>query len=462
MSIIEEIGIRLHRKDILEMLQGSDIRVEDDTVFFTRKQIMDLVAMAPEKFTVFGRNSDCNLVVGGDNIEYAGGYGCTSIVELDGSRRKAEIRDYIKFIKLVHQSSGFHLNGGLLVQPSDIPVDQIHILMTYMTMIHSDKCIMGQPGNAKDVQKIMDMAGLLFDGKTDLLKKPRVMTLINTLSPLQFDGIALDTLRVCAENRQPVIICSEPMCGTTAPVTIAGAIAQGNAETLVGIAIAQIIHPGVPVIMAINLTPVDMTTGGVNIGAPAHALGVKYCAGLARIYGVPCRCGGNNTSASGCTSQSGFESMMSMFVSIQEKVNLILHSAGILDGWAAMSYEKYIMDIEIIRMLEYYFNDIFIEKNDLALEAIREVGPGGQFLKHLHTMKNCREEAWISDIAVTGPTDNATTPNQALADNATLKINAMLSAYNRPPIKKEKQDALGNYLIKNGVKPEMISLCREE
>ena len=417
---------------------------------------MAQIGKAPRQFTVYARNPLHNMVIGGDNSEYGGGYGCSAIIEPDGSRRNAMTKDYIRFIKLVQESPGFRINGGILIQPYDIPPNQIHMLMPYLTMCYSDKCLMGIPGNTQEVEKIMDMAGILFGGKDALKEKPRIISLVNTLSPLQLDRNSLETIKIHAKYGQGISITAGVMNGGTAPITLAGAIAQGNAEALAGIAIAQMIRPGTPTIMGVVIMPMDMRSGGVNIGSPAHSLAIKYISGLAKRYGLPFRCGGNSTNANGLTVQSGYESMMAMFVSLQEKVNLILHSAGILDGYAAMSYEKFVSDLEVIRMAEYYFEEMSTDDNAMALDAIREVGHGGEYLTNIHTMQNCRKEAWTSDFAITGPIEEAITPNEAMMEKSKNKLESMIKEYQRPDMNSHIKQRLDSYLLENGVSPDFL------
>ena len=466
MTILEKTGVRLYHPEIVRLLKDYGIRTEGDLVFFKKEQIMELVKKAPSQFTVYARNPEHDMVVGKDEngsgvSQYVGGYGCPAVIEPDGSRRNALLDDYIKFIRLVQQSPGFRLNGGILAQPSDIKPEWSHMLMHYATILNSDKCIMGQTGSEEDVTRSMEMAAIVFGGRKSIEEKPRVMTLLNTLSPLQMDQHALETLKVHAQWGQPVVICAGVMSGTTAPATLAGAIAQGNAETLAGVALTQVINPGTPVVMAINMTPVDMRTGGVNIGAPSHALAVKYCAGLSRMYKLPCRCGGTSSNANGLTAQSGYEAMMTMFVSLQEGVDLIIHSAGILDGYAGISYEKFVMDLEIIRMAEYYFQGLSLTENDLALDAIDQVGPGGQFLTHMHTMKNCREQTWISQIVLSGPCPDGVSPEDAMMEKVIAQKREILSQYKAPELNEKIVDHLSAYLTKNGVSEDALAFCRD-
>lgn len=464
MAILEEVGMRLHHPEIVETLKQYGIRTEEDQVFFTRDQVMALVKKAPSQFTVYARNPEHDMVVGKDENgkgipQYVGGYGCPAVIEKDGTKRNAVLVDYIRFIQLVQESPGFRLNGGILVQPSDIPPEWIHMVMAYATILNSDKCIMGQTGSQEDVTRIMEMAAIVFGGKTAMIDKPRVISLVNTLSPLQMDRHSLETLEVHARWGQPVLITAGVMVGTTAPVTLAGAIAQGNAETLAAAAVAQIINPGTPVVLGVNILPVEMRTGGVDIGAPAHSLAIKYTAALARMYGIPCRCGGASTNANGLTAQSGYESMMSMLVSLQEGVDLIIHSAGILDGYVSMSYEKFIMDLEIVRMAEYYCKGLSLTDDDLALGVIRDVGPGGEYLTHMHTMQNCREQAWVSNIAVSGPVQTGVSPSDAMIDKIVAQKERILGRYRKPELEDQISRRLVDYLREKGISADMLTRC---
>lgn len=464
MTILEEVGIRLHHPEIIEIIENYGIRTVGDQVFFTRGQVMELVKKAPSRFTVYARNPEHDMVVGKDEngkgiSQYAAGYGCPAVIEPDGSRRSALLDDYIRFIQLVQESPGFRINGGIVVQPSDIPAEWSHLLMTYATILNSDKCIMGQTGSEEEVTQIMDMTAIVFGGPDAMAEKPRILTLINTLSPLQITHDALETLKVHAQWRQPVVICSGVMSGTTAPVTLAGAIGLGNAETLAGVAVAQIINPGTPVVMAVNLLPVDMRTGGVNIGAPSNALAVKYFTHLARMYNLPCRCGGSISDANGLTAQSGYESMMNMLVSLQEGVDLIIHSAGILDGYTCMSYEKFIMDLEIIRAIENYLKGLSLTQTDLALDVIRDVGSSGEYITHMHTMQNCREQAWISSITVSGPSQAGVSPSDAMIDKTVKQAEGMLGRYKKPQLKEQVSRRLNAYLKEKGISADVLTRC---
>ena len=400
--ILEEIGIRLHHPLVCDMLRKMGVRVEDNVAFFTEKQIRHWVNKAPGRFSVTSRSGEHDMLIGGENIEYAAGYGTPTIVDQDGQRRPATLEDFLNFVKMVHQVPYFNINGGILVQPSDIPAAQSAAVMMYATLTHTDKCIMGVPGSAREVEQLMEMVALTVGGIEALMKSKYVITMISTLSPLQIDPSALDTMIVCARFGQPMIISPAPTTGTTGPMVMAGNISLANAEALAAIAISQMLREGTPVIYGLQSNAADMRSGQISIGSPGYSIQAKYCAQLARMYGLPCRTGGTNTDAKGVSVQSGYEAMMSMLTACQNQVNLIVHSAGILDSYAATSYEQFIVDIEIISMIEYFLADLKSDPEDFAFEVIKEVGVGGQFLTTDHTAAMCETGAWHPRQPATG------------------------------------------------------------
>jgi trimethylamine--corrinoid protein Co-methyltransferase len=451
MKILENTGIKLQNPEVLKIIREKGVKVLGQTAFFNREQIMKWVSKAPKDFTIYARNPKYNMFIGGENTEYAAGYGCTDIIETDGKRRKAIYSDYLNFLKLVHQCNYFNINGGILVQPLDLDVNQSSLIMIYSTITHSDKCIMGVPARSQNMQKIMDILSIFF-GQKDLMEKPRILILVSTTSPLQISKDTLDMMLISIKYNQPLLISPGPLAGATGPISLGGNIALGNAETLAGIAIAQMIKEGTPVIYALQAEVTDMKTGNNSIGSPGCALQSVYCARLAKMYNLPSRSGGTYNDAKGVSVQSGYESMLAMFTACQEKVNFILHSNGILDGFGAMSYEQFIVDLEIISMIKYYLKDIKIDNNSLAVGLINKVGPGGEFLTTEHTLRNCRTEPWMSKITSRAILQNETeTPNDRILISANKKQKEMIGNYQKPELDKKIKSRLDKYMKSNGI-----------
>lgn len=433
MRILEEVGIKLHDPDVVELLRRRGVRTSGDVVFLGRDQVMEAVENAPARFTLHARNPAYHMEIGGDRTYFGGGYGSPTIVLPDGTRRYAEFADYRDLLKLVHQSDCFFINGGILAQPFDLPAETCFPLMVYTALHHTDKCLLGMAGGDRDLRNIMTLVGMAFGGLEVIRETPVLLSLLNTTSPLQIDGTALATLKVSAEFGQPVIISPGPIAGSTGPITLAGNIALGNAEALAGIAVFQMMAPGTPVVYGLQATTADMKTGAVSIGSPGFSLETAFSARLAKMYGLPCRGGGASSDAKEVSAQSGYEASLALFSSCHEKVNLILHSAGILDAYGAMSYEQFFVDIEIIRMLEYYQRGIQTNEETLAFEVIRDVGPAGQFLTHSHTLKHCRTAPWLQGINVRiAQTGRAA--HEALMQNIQAKKTNLLESYRKPDL----------------------------
>lgn len=445
LRILSEVGFKLHDPEVLELVRSNGVRTENNVVYFTSDQIMTLIKKAPDRFILYARNPEYDIHLGGARTYFAAGYGAPFITLADGSSRAATIEDYLGFLKLIHQIPFFFINGGPLVQPTELTADQSFPAMAYACLLHSDKCLVGMTGHADQVRRVMELIAIAFGGVEAMRQKPVIVSNVNTTSPLQLDRMALHTMKICAEYGQPIIISPGPIAGATGPITLAGNIALGNAEALAGIAIFQLMAPGTPAVYGLQATTAEMRTGGVSIGSPGFSLETSFSARLAKMYGLPCRGGGASTDAKGVSVQSGYEAMLAMFVSYQEEVNLVIHGAGILDAYGAMSYEQFFVDVEIIRMLEYFRNGMRTDPDTLAFDVVKAVGPGGQFLSHPHTMKHCRIAPWMPNITARGGWDG-TTADQAVLKNIQKEKTKYLAAYQRPEMDSAVLASLNQYM----------------
>lgn len=453
MRILEKTGIKFHHPRALKVLEENGIRIKQGIAYFTEEQIQYWIKKAPKQFVLYGKDEKYNVKIGGDHVVMAPGYGAPFITELSGKRRAAVLEDYINICKLFEQKDAFHVNGGVLVQPEDIEPEHALEIMYYTALLYSDKCIMTGAGDKKQMEVIMEMAETVFGGKKALREKPRMLTLVNTNTPLQLDKNMTDTLFCYAKYRQPVVIASLAQAGLTSPLTLAGTIAIANAEVLGTIALAQMIEPGMPVIYGMQSTTADMRNGATAIGSPEGALCCRYGAMMAKMYGLPCRGGGALTDAKTVNAQAGYESLMSLMVSRQNHVNFILHSAGILDGYASMSYEKIIMDFEIIDYLERYDKDFEVNEETIPEKLIDEVGQKGQYLTKEHTFAFCRKEPLIPAVSCRGEVEHL--ENQ-LTYNIEAEKKRLLEAYQRPPMNQKMKESLQQILIQNGVNQQIL------
>ena len=458
MQLLEKTGMKFYHPAVIELLQQNGIAVAGQTAFFKREQIIEWVSKAPSTFTLYARNPIYDIVVGGNNVEFCPGTGSPAVSDIDGHKRPAVLTDYINFVKLYHQSPYHKLNGGFVVRPEMLSSKDSISVMLYAALLNSDKGIVTGTGTAAEVQALMDMLSIVF-GRDELSQRPRAITIVNTNTPLQFDKNMLETMMVFVKHSQPVIIAAASMAGTTAPVTLAGTIALTNAEVLAGITVAQMLQAGSPVVYGSQSTAADMKTGSIATGSPEGALCYEYAARLAKAYGLPSRGGGSLTDATSLSVQAGYESMLTSLAAQRAGTNLIFQSAGIMDGYLSMSYEKFIVDLEIIGITKRYLEGVKVDFNTLAVDVINEVGIAGQFLTAAHTMRYCRKEPFIPEISLRGPvTDD---PSGKLLEKIRNKQAVMLATYRRPDLSPVIQQALVNYLVGKGFDKTFIESLQQ-
>ena len=392
MEIMRDVGVRIHNPKAVEIFRKNGIRVEDNTVYFTEEQVMHWVKMAPESFTLYARNPKFNMTVGGNHINPAPTYGCAFIDDWSGQRRRGTMEDYIKCLKLVQAEESYSINGGIMIQPSDVQEETAAIEMFYATLMYSDKAIMLPTGFKNEMELIFEAACELFGSKENMVEKPGMIALINTVSPLSLDERMLDCLMLLAEYGQPAILCPATMLGATGSLSMAGTLASGTAENLAGIALAQMIRPGTPVVFGIQSTAADMR-GGITFAcaAPEGTLMQGFGANMARFYGLPSRGGGCQTDAPVINCQAGYESMLTFVSAYRHGINLVMEAGGVMDSVNATSFEKMVIDFEIIRQVKASFAPIEVNEETLNLEEIKEIGHDGSFVTSDYTLENYRD-----------------------------------------------------------------------
>ena len=451
MQILAECGIKILHPGIRELIKEAGIKVEGEIVHFAEDQLMKWVEKAPSSFKMYARNPQNDLEFGGNHVHFAPGYGAASIIELDGRVRPGLMDDYMKFIKIFHQSDVMNLVGGIMVQPSDIDSSHCQPVMSYLTLANSDKCLMAGTGTQHETQTILEMLAIAFGGRDELINKPRVTTIINMNSPLILDHSMLENMIEYVKYGQPVVVASCTMAGSTGPITLAGTIALSNAEILTGIAVTQILRAGTPVFYGNQTTTADMRTGSIACGSPEGALCYATTARLAKDYGIPCRGGGAVTDARKISVQSGYESMMTLMAAANAGMNLIIHSAGIMDGYNSMSFEQCMVDLEIIGMVKRYIDGIKITKETLAVDVIKNIGIGGHFLSCDHTITYCRQEPFSPSISLRGRVTGD--PNKVLMDNIAGKMAKIIAGFQKAELPADLDREIVAFLISRGYDP---------
>jgi trimethylamine---corrinoid protein Co-methyltransferase len=400
MTILQEIGVDFLHERARQIFSKAGMPVEGNRVRLEEAMVMELVAKTPPTFELQARNPARTVVLGGDNVVTAPVYGPPFITDLERGRRGATIEDFNNFDKMAQAIDQIHCAGGTTVEPEDLPLGTRHLDMLYSHIRWTDKPFMGSVISAENARDTIEMAAIVFGGRASIEKTPGVLSLINVNSPLRFDDRMLSALLDYSDAGQPVIVTPFLMAGAMSPMGLAGTVAQQTAEALAGIALVQLIRPGTPSVYGSFLTNTDMQSGSPAFGTPESAMGILASAQMARHYNLPFRGGGALTSSKAPDAQAAYESMMCMWPTILGRVNFVLHAAGWLESALLASYEKFIIDVEALRMFEWMLTRGFpIDEESMAMDALREVGPGGHFLGAEHTLRNYRTgfyRPWIS------------------------------------------------------------------
>ena len=446
--IVTEIGVEFMSDRALALFKAAGQRVEDNTVFLDPDFVMEQVAKAPKEFDVQARNPANSIHIGGDAMAFGAVYGPPFLREGE-VRRDATMDDFRNFAKLSQSYAVMDSAGGVVCEPNDAPLDSRHLDMTYALQTLTDKVYMGNVVSGVNAADTIAMSSILFGGRDVIEATPASISLINCNSPLRWDDRMLDAMFEYCEAAQPVVLTPFLLMGAMSPVTIPAALVQQMAEALSGIALSQLIRPGCPVIFGSFLSNIDMQSGSPCFGTPESAMGL-FCTGqIARHLGLPFRSGGGMTSSQVPDAQAGYEAMMTLLPTFLAGVNWVMHSAGWLEGGLVAGYEKFIIDIQLLEMLQVEFTPLEIDAASLAFGAHEEVGHGGHFLGAMHTMERFRTcfyrpflsssdnyEKWMR----TGGLDTAA--------RATQVYQAKLEAYEPPPLDDAIRAELEEYVTR--------------
>lgn len=391
LKILQNTGVNIFHEEALEILKNRGAEVEGSRVYLPASLIESAVKKPPSSFKLYSRNPAKSVVVGSSETVISPTSGPSFVSDLDKGRRRATYEDYLRLTRLAAASEHLDILGGLILEPTDLPAETRHARLFYAGAKYSDKCLRGSCYGSKKALDCLKMAAILFGEETIIDDRVVLITIISTNSPLQFDNQMTGSLIEHAKHNQAVIITPAAMAGTTGPMSIAGTLALQNAEILAGIALTQIINPGTPVVYGSASTVTDLRTAGLTIGSPEQAKFIAASIQLADYYNLPSRTGGALTDAVIIDSQSGYESMMNLMTSVSQGANLIVHSLGIMESYMTVSFEKFIIDNEILGMLKSYNEGIEVDEESLAEEVINQVGPGGHFLEEEHTFKHMRD-----------------------------------------------------------------------
>ncbi|MGB0958695.1 MAG: trimethylamine methyltransferase family protein [Halocynthiibacter sp.] len=426
--------------------KATHVSGENWNVKFEPGMIKEILKTAPARFTQHARNPKNNVDIGGTAMCLAPSYGSPFVMDLDHGRRYGTIKDFENFVKLAQSSPWLHHSGGTICEPTDIPVNKRHLDMVYAHMKYSDRAFLGSITAPERAADSIEMARILF-GEDYVANNCVIMGNFNSTSPLVWDGVTTKGIREYAQAGQGSIHLPFLLGGAVSPVTAAGSLAQMLAETLTGCALTQLVNPGAPTVMASFQVTLDLRSGSPTFGTPEAALGTLGACQLARKYNLPIRAGGNFVNSKLPDAQAMQQGMMSMMSALQGGANYILHSAGFLDGLLSMSYEKFMMDLNICGAAHAYLKGFGTSEDDLAFDALAEYGPGEHMFGGAHTLRHYETAYWDSELDDYQPWE--TWDEQGGIDNATRANQAWkksLETYKAPPLDIAKDEELRAYM----------------
>ena len=437
LQVLEELGMEFLNDQALDILEanGADVDRGNRRVRFDRALVTESMAKAPQNFTLHARNPERNLQIGGNHAAFCPVASPPFASDLDNGRREGNFADYQKFLKLTQSLNILHMFGGYPVEPTDLLATTRHLDCLSSFVRLTDRAWHAYSLGRDRVEDALDIICIARGIDREQLKnEPSIVTVVNANSPLRFDGPMLDGLLRLTDHRQPIIVTPFTLCGAMAPATVAGALTQQNAEALAGMTLIQMVNPGAPVVYGGFTSNVDMKSGAPAFGTPEYTRAAMIGGQLARLNKVPYR--SSNANASNAPdAQAAYESQMSIWGAIMGHVNIMLHGAGWLEGGLVASFEKMIIDAEMLQMMAEVLRPIEVSDAEIGIEAMADVGPGGHFFGTQHTLDRYEHafyEPIVSDWRNFESWVEAGSPDTATRANTIWK--QLLEDYVPPPL----------------------------
>ena len=451
LKVLCDTGIDIQSPRAVEVLKRGGAAVDSDgkRVRFEPGFIMEKIASTPSEFTLHGRNKERHVHVGGQSIINTMVSSAPNVSDLERGRILGNFEDYTNLIKLGEMLNTVHAFGGYPVEPCDLDVSVRHLQAVSAAVRLSTKPLFGY---AIGSERMLDAIEIIRIGRgineDTLLKEPSITTVVNANSPLVYDKALLEGAIEMAEHNQPVIYTPFTLAGAMAPITVAGALVQQNAEALAGLAFHQCVKPGAPAMYGSFTSNVDMKSGSPAFGTPEYTQATIASGQLARKYKIPLRASNANAS-NAPDEQSVYESQMSLWACLLGQVNFILHGHGWIEGGLCASYEKVILDAEMNQMMEAFLQPAIVNKDTLGVEAIAEVGPANHFFAAQQTLERYETEHYnpmLSDWR------NFESWRDAGSETATQRANKiwkqLLEEYEEPKLKPEVEEELSAFVDK--------------
>jgi trimethylamine--corrinoid protein Co-methyltransferase len=449
--VLEEAGLEIRSASAREAFRRAGALVDDDSqrVRMGRDLVAAQLALAPERFVLHARNPARDLHVGGRVVNFGPVNGAPNASDLERGRRYGDIAAFRDILKLTHTLGVLHWQGGIVVEPVDVPVPVRH-LAAYRAHIECAETVWAARGvggvQAEDAIALSAVEhGCSIE---DLAARPTLMTVTNVNSPRRVDEEILDNILIMARHGQCVVITPFTLMGAMAPITLAGALVQQTSEAMAIIALCQLVRPGAPCVMGGFTSNVDMRTGSPAFGTPEYVHAALATAQIGRRLKIPVRTSAVNASPA-VDAQSTYETAFSLQAAILSHSHLINHAAGWLEGGLVASLEKIVVDAEMLRGWAEILKPISFDDDDLAVEAIKGVEPGGHFFGTAHTLARYEKAFYRPLLSDWSNFENWT---EAGGKDATRRATdvwkRLLAEYSPPPLDAAVREAVDAYIVR--------------
>ncbi len=451
LRVLEELGLEFQNRESLDILERHGAGVDRATgmVRFERGLIRELVAKSPARFPLYSRNPERTLDIGGDAVNFAPVGGPPNVSDLDRGRRPGTFEAQCELIRLHQSLNCLHLAGSTPVEAIDLPVESRHLDLYWAQLVYSDRAWNARGIGRRRVEDAVEIMALARGKPREaLLSEPSLLCVINVNSPRRVDNELLAGLMAMAEAGQMLVITPFTLAGAMSPVTIAGSLAQQTAEALGVIAFAQMVRPGTPVVFGGFTSNVDMKSGAPAFGTPEYVRGVIIGGQVARRWKLPYR-SSSVTSSNVVDTQAATESMMSLWAAVMSHANLIMHSTGWLEGGLVASFEKSIIDADMISAMTAWLQPLDMSAAALGFEAIAATPPGGHFFGAAHTLERFQtafHQSMTADLRPfqTWAEDGAKTATQ----RANHIWKSLLANYEPPPMDPAVREAIDDFVAR--------------
>jgi trimethylamine--corrinoid protein Co-methyltransferase len=448
MDILENVGVVFRDEIALADWKRVGAKVVGETVYLDRALIRELISTIPSDFTYHARNPNHNVRLGGKHSVFVPMTGAPFLRDLENVRRNPLLEDLAMFHKLAHMMPALHSSAHHIVEPYDHAISQRHLRITYSSMKYSDKMFMGMTTSPKNAEDVMDMCAILF-GEEFMETHPVTTGNCNGNSPLVWDETMLGAMRAFCKRNQPVLCSPFVLGGANTPASVAATVAQLNAEALSALAYTQVIRKGAPAIYGHYLATVSMKSGAPMAGTPEISLMNFMIGQMARYYDVPWRTSNTLGGAKTFDAQAGYESATTLSAVIHAGANYIWHSAGWNEAGMHCSVAKFMVDAEQCAMAYRMAQGPNWNGFDEAVSAVSDVGPGGHYLGHPHTLENFQTAFFMPEMFDNNSIEQWQAEGSVeITERALKHAKKLLGEYQEPKLDVAKNEELLEYIAR--------------